>query len=86
MCLFSKENSRMSVDYQFESPRFSVENIDEIQQGVEYFNEYGYAVFSNILTNDQVNISIDLFWKHLENLKKPFAIQRNDPKTWNVEW
>jgi hypothetical protein len=75
----------MNVDYQLTSPRFSVQDIEEIQQGIEHLNERGYAVFSNILTNDEINNSVDLLWKHLENLKRPFSIRRNDPSTWD-EW
>jgi len=75
----------MDVDYQLTSPRFSVQNIEEIQQGIEHLNERGYAVFSNILTNDEINNSVDLLWKHLESLKNPFSIRRNDPSTWD-EW
>ncbi len=80
------KNSEVDVDYQLISPRFSVENIEELQQGIEYLNERGYAVFKNILTNDEINNSVDLLWKHLENLKKPSTIQRNDPTTWDMNW
>jgi hypothetical protein len=76
----------MDVDYQLISPRFSVQNIEELQQGIEHLNERGYAVFSNILTNDEINNSVDLLWKHLESLKNPFSIQRNDPTTWDTYW
>jgi len=80
------KNSEVNVDYQLISPRFSVQNIEELQQGIEYLNERGYAVFKNILTNDEINNSVDLLWKHLENLKKPSTIQRNDPTTWDMNW
>lgn len=85
--LFHQMNmSKMSVDYQSISARFSVQKIEEIQQGVKHLNEQGYAVFSDILNNDQINHSIELFWQFLEGLKAPFSIQRDDPTTWNQHW
>ena len=79
-------NSEIVVDYQSLSPRFSVQKIEEIQQGIEHLNERGYAVFSDILNNDQINHSIELFWRYLEGLKPPFSIRRDDPTTWNEHW
>jgi len=81
-----KKNPEIDIDYQMIPPRFSVQNIEELQQGIEHLNERGYAVFSNILTNDEINNSVDLLWKHLENLKKPCHIRRNNPETWNMNW
>ncbi|CAF3528516.1 unnamed protein product [Rotaria sp. Silwood1] len=78
--------SDIPVDYDVISPRFSVHHIEELQQGIEHLNEHGYAVFSNILTNDEVNHSVDLLWKHLESLQHPYHIQRNNPKTWDESW
>lgn len=79
-------SSYVKVDYQRESPRFSVDNLDELQEGVEYLNKYGYAVFSNILSEDEVSANIDLFWKFLENMKGRVAIKRDDPTTWKSNW
>jgi hypothetical protein len=76
----------IGVDYETPSPRFSVQNMEEIQQGVEYLDEHGYAVFSNVLSNDQIDHSVDLLWKHFENLKAPFRIRRDCPQTWNKPW
>ncbi len=76
----------VKVDYETNSPRFSVQNIDEIQQGVEHLDEHGYAIFSNVLSNDEVNTSVDLLWKHFENLKRPYHIRRDNPQTWDKPW
>lgn len=81
-----KKPEEIDVDYSVDSPRFSVHNTEEIQQGVEYLTEHGYAVFSNILSNDEVNTSVDLLWKHLESLKSPYHIRRDSPQTWNKPW
>ena len=77
---------KATVKYDITPPRFSVTNIEEIQQGIEHFNEHGYAVFSNVLSTDEVNKSIDLFWKYLENLPHPYHIRRDLPETWNEPW
>ena len=78
--------SDIAVDYELISPRYSVQNSEEIQQGVDHLNERGYAVFSDILTDEQIKHGIDLFWKFLEGLKAPFSIRRDDPTTWIDEW
>lgn len=86
---YTREVSPMKevvVDYNVTSPRFSIHNTEEVQQGIEHLNEYGYAVFSNVLTNDEVNHSVDLFWQFLENLEQPYPIRRNDSQTWNKCW
>lgn len=74
------------VDYDAVSTRFSIHSNEELQQGIEHLNEYGYVVFSDVLSNDEVTHSVDLLWKHLETLKEPFHIRRNDPETWNRPW
>ncbi len=81
-----KKPEEIEVDYEGISPRFSFHNIEELQQGVEHLDEHGYAIFSNVLSNDEVNNSIDLLWKYLENLKAPYHIRRNDPQTWDKPW
>ncbi len=76
----------IEVDYESISPRFSVDNLEDLQQGVEYFNEHGYAIFSDVHSNDEITNSIDLLWKFLENLEPPYHIRRNNPETWNKLW
>jgi len=80
------EPEEIDVDYETNSPRFSVYNTEELQQGVEHLNEHGYAVFSNVLSNDEVKNSVDLLWKFFENLKAPYHIRRNNPQTWDKPW
>ncbi len=81
-----ENKGEVEVDYEVNSPRFSVQNIEECQQGVEYLNEHGYAIFSNVLSNEEVDTGVDLLWKFFENLKKPYHIRRNDPQTWDDAW
>lgn len=80
------EPRKIEVNYEETSPRFSVQNLEELKQGVEYLDEYGYAVFSNVLSADDVTESIDLLWKFLENLEAPYQIRRDDPQSWDKRW
>jgi hypothetical protein len=81
-----RSNSVPSIDYQFQSPRFSVYDDASIQQGIEHLNENGYAVFSNVLSPDEITSNIDLLWKHFEDLSPPYYIKRDDAKTWDIAW
>ncbi len=81
-----KKPEKSEVEYEVASPRYSVYNPEELQQGIDYLDEHGYAIFSNVLSNAEVNNSVDLLWKFLENLKAPYHIRRNDPKTWDGPW
>ncbi|UJR20781.1 hypothetical protein I4U23_023894 [Adineta vaga] len=82
----AKNTSQVDVDYQVITPRFSVQNIEELQQGIEHLNARGYAIFSDILTTEEISNSVDLLWKHLENLPKPCDIRRANPETWDKNW
>ncbi len=78
-------NPNLVVDHDIVTPRFSVQNADEFRQGIEYLNEHGYAVFGNVLSdNDEIARNVDLLWKHLESLERPYNIRRNDVTTWNM--
>jgi hypothetical protein len=82
----TKSTPPVEVNYQVASTRFSVQNVEELQQGIEHLNNRGYAVFSDILTSEEVKNGVDLLWKHLENLKKPTRIRRDLPDTWDKDW
>ncbi|CAF1465475.1 unnamed protein product [Rotaria magnacalcarata] len=81
-----EKKQEVAIDYDSISPRFSVYNIEELQGGIEHLNEYGYAVFSNVLNNEEVDHSVNLFWNYLENLEEPYHIQRNNSQTWDKPW
>lgn len=76
----------VEIDYQTESTRFSATDRNEIERGIEHLNEHGYAVFTDVLSAAEVERSIDLFWSHIENLKLPQQLRRDDPKTWDDYW
>ena len=80
------EPRAVKVNYEETPPRFSVHNTTELQEGIKYLDEHGYAVFSGVLSSDQVKESTDLLWKFLENLEEPYNIQRGDPESWNEYW
>jgi hypothetical protein len=81
------ESNRVDlVDYTIDSPRFSVHDSQQVQQGIEHLNEHGYAVFANILSPNEITSNVDLLWKHLENLPSPYAIRRDDAQTWDAAW
>lgn len=73
-----------SIDYEIPSPRFSATDHAQIQQGIEHLNENGYAVFSDVLSPDEITSNIDLIWEHFESLLPPYRIKRNDARTWDV--
>ena len=73
------------IDYTTSTPRFSVTNDDTLKDGIAYLNENGYAVISDIMNQDEINVNKDLLWKYLENVSNN-TIQRNDPETWSNEW
>jgi sugar lactone lactonase YvrE len=78
-------NTSTQIDYTTSTPRFSVTNEDTLKEGVAYLNEHGYAVISDIMDQEEINVNKDLLWKFLENVPNT-TIQRNDPETWSNQW
>ena len=74
-----------TIDYTTPSPRFSVTNQDTLKDGINYLNEHGYVVISDIMNQDEINFNKDLLWKFLDNMSNN-TIRRNDPETWSNEW
>lgn len=81
-----KTNSTVSIDYNTISPRFSVDSIEQLEQGVDHLNQQGYAVFADVLSSDEITSNTDLFWEYLENLSAPYQIRRNDVSTIDRRW
>ena len=73
------------IDYTTETPRFSVLDQESLNNGIAYLNEYGYAVFSNVSNEQEIEQSKDLLWKFMDRYSKG-AIQRNNPDTWSNNW
>jgi len=83
--LASNNMINSSIDYTTPSPRFSVTNKDTLKDGLNYLNENGYVVISDIMNSDEINQNKDLLWQFLENASNN-TIQRNDPQTWANNW
>jgi len=74
-----------TIDFTTPTPRFSVTNDDTLKDGIAYLNEHGYAVISDIMDQDEINVNKELLWKFFENVSNN-TIQRNDPETWSNGW
>jgi hypothetical protein len=74
-----------SIDYTTSTPRFSVKNDETLNAGIDYLNEHGYAVISDVIDQDEINENKNLLWKFLENVSNN-KIRRNEPETWSNEW
>jgi hypothetical protein len=82
---YSLDNNGIRIDHTTITPRYSVNNEESLNAGVEYLNEHGYAVFSDVLTEEEVNLNKALLWEFLENIPGRH-IRRDDPSTWSNNW
>jgi hypothetical protein len=82
---YSFDNNGIRIDHTAITPRYSVTNDESLNAGVAYLNENGYAVFSDVLTEDEINFNKDLLWNFFENIPGR-NIRRNDPSTWSNNW
>lgn len=64
-----------------EIPIFTVENEGNL---LEFWNTWGFVVIKDVLTKDQINLSIDEIWKVIEDQGKG-KIKRNDISSWYNE-
>ena len=44
-------------------------SIDELDKAKEFFDEYGFMVVNNVLTQEECNLTIDEIW---DTVKSPF--------------
>ncbi|CAF1361531.1 unnamed protein product [Adineta steineri] len=82
---YSYDKDGIRIDYTALTPRYSVTNNESLNEGISYLNDHGYAVFSDVLSQDEINFNKDLLWKFLENIPD-FNIRRDDPSTWSNRW
>jgi hypothetical protein len=73
------------IDHTTLTPRYSVTNNESLNDGINYLNEHGYAVFSDVLPEDEINFNKDLLWKFLETIPG-CHFRRDDPSTWSDHW
>lgn len=82
---YSRDNNGIRIDHTTITPRYSVTNNESLAAGINYLNDHGYAVFSDVLAEDEVNYNKDLLWGFLENIPNR-NIKRHDPSTWSNSW
>jgi hypothetical protein len=82
---YSFDKNEIRIDYTTLTPRFSVTDNDSLDNGIGYLNEHGYAIFSDVMLQDEIDINKELLWNFLENIPG-YHIQRNDPTTWSKNW
>ena len=74
-----------SIDYSTGTPRFSVKNVESFKEGIDYLNENGYAVISDVLNDNEIKESKELLWKFIEKATNG-SVQHDDPHTWSNNW
>jgi hypothetical protein len=82
---YSLDKNGMRIDHTTLTPRYSVANNESFNEGITYLNEHGYAVFSDVLSQDEINTKKDLLWNFFENIPG-HTIRRDDPETWSNYW
>lgn len=82
---YTRDNKGLRIDHTTVSPRYSVRNDDSLNEGINYLNEHGYAVFSDVLTDEEVQFNKGLLWDFFENIPGR-QIRRDDPSTWSNNW
>jgi hypothetical protein len=82
---YSLDKNEIRIDYTILTPRFTVTNNDSLNDGIIHLNEHGYAIFSDVMHQDEINNNKELLWNFLENIPGRH-IQRNDPTTWSNNW
>lgn len=82
---YTRDNKGLRIDHTTVSSRYSVTNDDSLNAGINHLNEHGYAVFSDVLTNEEVQINKGSLWDFFENIPGR-QIRRDDPSTWSSHW
>jgi hypothetical protein len=82
---YSLDRNDIYIDHTTLTPRYSVINNESLNDGMTHLNEHGYAIFSDIMLPDEININKELLWTFLENIPGRI-IQRNNPTTWSNNW
>jgi hypothetical protein len=69
----------LPVDFNHPPPRFDISSENDVFNGVSFLQNEGYAVFKNVADNEQVQKSINLFWKFMGK----FDVIENFPSTYD---
>lgn len=82
---YSLDKHQVRIDYTTVSPRFSATDPASLNNGIEYMNEHGYAVFSDVMSPDDIAANKELLWEFLETIPGR-NIRRDDKTTWSNHW
>jgi hypothetical protein len=82
---YSLDKYGIAIDHTTPTPRYSVTNEQSLNDGIAYLNEYGYAVFSDVMQQEEIERKKDLLWNFLENIPNR-NIRRDNPDTWSDGW
>ncbi len=82
---YSFDMNGIRIDHTTLTPRYSVTNNESLTDGINYLNEHGYAVFSDVLSQDEINFNKELLWRFFENIPGRHY-RRDDPSTWSNNW
>eukprot|EP01112_Ceratiomyxa_fruticulosa_P021056 TRINITY_DN7331_c0_g2_i1.p1 TRINITY_DN7331_c0_g2~~TRINITY_DN7331_c0_g2_i1.p1 ORF type:complete len:347 (-),score=65.40 TRINITY_DN7331_c0_g2_i1:74-1114(-) len=59
----------------------------QVEEYLKFWEEHGFVVINDALTEDEINATINEMWVDLTLLGKTGNIDRNNPNTWeNVNW
>lgn len=81
---FIQDKHGLKIDYGHKPERFSIRNQTEIDRAIEHLAEEGYAVFTDLMDNDEVEQHRNRLWTFLESIPN-LHIERNNPNTWH-QW
>ena len=73
------------IDHQTVTPRYSVIDEQSLDAGIEYLTNHGYAVFSNVMSDEEVTAHRNRLWNFLQNIPGQ-SIRRDQPDTWYSNW
>ena len=82
---YTLDKNGIAIDHTTVTPRYSVTNEESLNEGIAYLNEHGYAVFSDVMQQDEIDANISLLWSFLENTPGR-NIRRDKPETWSDDW
>ena len=81
---FSEDKHGLKIDYGHKPRRFSICDPSDFDRGIEHLSEEGYAVFTDLMNDDEVQQHRHRLWEFLECIPN-LHIDRNDPETWH-QW
>lgn len=83
--VYARDENGIQIDYTTLTPRFSVNNQQSFVDGIEYLNTQGYAVFSDVMSEEEIIQNKNLLWNFLENIPDQ-QIRRDQSESWSRFW